>query len=82
MAEDENENANEKSAKDRADQLHELIDRLEAGAERPDGPAPTGPAPTGSGGESLREAVHRRMRELRARGNDTEEEPTPDDGST
>ncbi|GGN10366.1 hypothetical protein [Streptomyces fuscichromogenes] len=35
----------------RADELQELVDRLASGA-------------TGPGGESLREAVHRRMREL------------------
>ncbi|MFJ9562314.1 hypothetical protein ACIRQQ_19960 [Streptomyces fuscichromogenes] len=36
---------------DRADELQELIDRFASGATGPDG-------------ESLREAVHRRMREL------------------
>jgi hypothetical protein len=64
----------EKSGKDRADQLHELIDRLTAGGPAPDAPAPTGPC-----GESLREAVHRRMRELQARSKDRQEEPASDD---
>ncbi|MCI3221537.1 hypothetical protein [Streptomyces sp. NP-1717] len=64
---------NEKRGKDRADELRALIDELETGTDRPDAPAPKGPR-----GESLREAVHRRMRELRARGHDSKEEPPPD----
>ncbi|WP_406445116.1 hypothetical protein OHB00_48515 [Streptomyces sp. NBC_00631] len=50
--------SDKKSGKDRADELQDLIDQLTSDA----GPG-TG-APTGTLGESLREAVHRRMREF------------------
>jgi hypothetical protein len=58
---------NEHDSKDRADQLHGVIDRLTAGAAARDRApvAPTGP------GESLREAVHRRMHELEDSEDDT-----------
>ncbi|MFD9334927.1 hypothetical protein ACFWBF_11040 [Streptomyces sp. NPDC060028] len=63
----------EKGGKDRADQLHEVIDQLAAGAASPDAPAPTGPR-----GESLREAVHRRMRELHALSEEKQEKSASD----
>ncbi|MCA6094543.1 hypothetical protein LE181_20515 [Streptomyces sp. SCA3-4] len=50
----------------RARQLHRLIDRLKAG-EPPAGTGADAPARGGTGGDrapNLREAVHRRMREL------------------
>jgi len=50
-----------KRGRDRADHLHEVIDHLKAGP-----PALSAAAPTGHGGESLREAIHRRMHELDA----------------
>ncbi|MFF9410759.1 hypothetical protein ACF1B0_35330 [Streptomyces anandii] len=50
---------NDKDGEDRADELQEVIDQLTSGAAAASAPPPTGP-----GGESLREAVHRRMREL------------------
>ncbi|MEU6323683.1 hypothetical protein [Streptomyces sp. NPDC047009] len=69
-----------KSGKERADHLHEVIDRLTAGAARP-----IAPTPTGTKGESLREAIHRRMRELDAsqpsQPSDAEERK-PDDASS
>ncbi|MFF4353436.1 hypothetical protein [Streptomyces sp. NPDC001530] len=51
-----------KGRKDRADDLHAVIDRLTAA------PAADSPpiAPKGPGGMSLREAIHRRMQELDA----------------
>ncbi|WP_089107010.1 hypothetical protein [Streptomyces hyaluromycini] len=70
----------EKPGKDRADELQELIDQLTSDAASGTG------APTGPRSESLREAVHRRMRELddasQADEEATEEDPRPDDESS
>ncbi|MFF2507715.1 hypothetical protein ACFVTY_30720 [Streptomyces sp. NPDC058067] len=79
--------SDEKRGKDRADELQKLIDELTSGA------APDAPAPTGPRGESLRDAVHRRMGELadetKAERSDTkaeqkgaEEAPEPDGDSS
>ncbi|MER7179600.1 hypothetical protein ABT404_08960 [Streptomyces hyaluromycini] len=71
----------EKPGKDRTDELQELIDQLTSDAASGTG-APTGPPR----GESLREAVHRRMRELddasQADEEATEEDPRPDNESS
>ncbi|GGW59961.1 hypothetical protein GCM10010503_41490 [Streptomyces lucensis JCM 4490] len=66
---------------DHADEPREVIDdQLTAGAAAPGAPAPTGPR-----AESLREAVHRRMRELADRPGDerehTEETSGPDEAA-
>ncbi|SED64567.1 hypothetical protein SAMN05216489_04004 [Streptomyces sp. 3213] len=70
----------EKHGQDRADELQEVIDQLTSGA------APGAPAPTGPHGESLREAVHRRMHEMdaeaKAEQECTETAPEPDDDSS
>ncbi|MGW6362314.1 hypothetical protein ACWFR5_45935 [Streptomyces sp. NPDC055092] len=72
--------SDEKRGKDRADELQEVIDQLTSGA------TPGPPAPTGSRGESLREAIHRRMRELadetEAEQKSSEKAPEPDDDSS
>ncbi|MFC7258593.1 hypothetical protein [Streptomyces lutosisoli] len=72
---DENVADEKNDGKDRADHLHEVIDQLASGppeypAGPPADPAPT--APTRPGGESLREAIHRRMQEL----DTSEDDPT------
>jgi len=71
---DENVADEKNDGKDRADHLHEVIDQLASGPpEHPAGPpADAADAPTRPNGESLREAIHRRMREL----DSSEDEPT------
>lgn len=70
----------EEHGQDRADELQEVIDQLTLGA------APGAPAPTGPHGESLREAVHRRMHEMdaeaKAEQEGTETVPESDDDSS
>lgn len=61
--------------KNRAAQLRELIEQMKGRAA----PPATGPASPRK--ESLREAVHRRARELRALRKDTQEEPPSNDGT-
>ncbi|MFJ9729565.1 hypothetical protein ACIRP3_43285 [Streptomyces sp. NPDC101209] len=73
--------SNEKPGTDRAQQLQDIIDELTSGAASANDPAPARP-----GGESLREAVHRRMREIQAASEaddtSTESAPGSDDQST
>jgi hypothetical protein len=68
-------------AEDSADELQEVIDQLTSGEA-----VPGAPAPTGTRGESLREAVHRRMRELadksKAEQKHTGKAPESDDEGT
>ncbi|MFF9089922.1 hypothetical protein ACF1BE_26620 [Streptomyces sp. NPDC014991] len=53
--------SDEKSDRDRIDELQEVVDKLATGGASTGAPASTGPH-----AESLREAVHRRMHELKA----------------
>ncbi|MGW2834979.1 hypothetical protein [Streptomyces sp. NPDC001286] len=66
--------SDDKAGTDRAQELQDIIDELTSGAASAGAPAPTGP-----GGESLREAVHRRMREIQAasEAHDTSAESAP-----
>ncbi|MEU0029689.1 hypothetical protein [Streptomyces sp. NPDC006335] len=63
--------------KNRAAQMRELIGQLKGRTASPDTPRPADPRK-----ESLREAVHRRARELRAIRRETQEKPPSSDGTT